>query len=47
MDDILSPEQQIKLAFFTQKMVKDIKKEMKGRRSGMGNMRRHNKKKRW
>lgn len=47
MDDILSPEQQVKLAFFKRNMVKNIKKEMKGRRGGMGNMRRHNKKNRW
>jgi len=47
MEDILSPEQQVKLAFFKHKMVKDIKKEMKGRRSGMGNMRRHKNKNRW
>jgi len=46
MDDILSPEQQVKLAFFKHKMVKDIKKEMKGR-SSMGSMRRNMKKNRW
>ena len=47
MGKVLSPEQQAKLAMFKHKMVKDIRKQMKGRHDRDGKKQNRNKRNRW